>query len=188
MTSWENIWRNKSFTSDNEFPTEQFQAFVRHHITPSLKPRDRAGLGERALCLDFGCGSGANLRYAAALGLDVIGVDISATALGEAKLKLQHPTSFSNKSCGEIALYQLSRDDGRTDRKLKDRCVSLISEKSAGPNIVSLRTLADLPSLDFVVADGVVYYLSEREVRQFVFLCSQKLKPGGILRIYTERR
>ena len=129
--------------------------------------------------LDFSCGSCAT-RYTS---LDVIGVDISATALGEAKLKLQHPTSFSNKSCGEIALYQLSRDDGRTDRKLKDRCVSLISEKSAGPNIVSLRTLADLPSLDFVVADGVVYYLSEREVRQFVFLCSH---PPVALRIYTK--
>lgn len=186
MASWERIWLNNRYSWDNEFPTEHFQAFVRHHITPSLKHRNRAGLSGSALCLDFGCGSGANLRYAAALGLDVIGVDISATALVEAKLKLQHPTSFSNKPCGEIALYQLTRDDGRRNRKLKNRCLRLIGEKSAGPNTGNLRMLADLTSLDFAVADGVLYYLSEREVREFVFLCSQKLKPGGALRIYTK--
>ena len=39
--------------------------------------------------IEFGCGSGANIRYAAKLGLDVYAVDISATAIEYAKAKFK---------------------------------------------------------------------------------------------------
>ena len=56
--------------------------------------------------LELGCGSGANIRYAAKLGLDVYGTDISQTAIEYAKSKFKEEGLSFNDSNLQVCSFE----------------------------------------------------------------------------------
>lgn len=107
MSSWKKIWAQRKFASDNQYPTEHFQAFVRHHVSHLLEEKIHSGADERPVCLDFGCGSGANSQYAVSCGLDTIAVDLSKHALRLALGRLEDVPRSTDGYWGTSAFYAI---------------------------------------------------------------------------------
>jgi SAM-dependent methyltransferase len=184
MKSWKDIWARREFASDNEYPTEHFQAFFRHHVLQLLEEQVRSDMDYRPACLDFGCGSGANSIYAASCGLDTIAVDLSKYALQLALSRLEGASRSKGGSWGAAAFYSIEDIVDAAVTPIPNR--RLILEGEGTKKCTNILTLEDIDFLDIVIADGVLYYLCESEVRDFISFCSNKLKPGGLLRIYTK--
>lgn len=102
MAKQDNPW-DKFYEEGGEYTMMQYPFGVVIEFIKTYLSRHCLGGG---LCdiktikvLELGCGSGANIRYAAKLGLDVYAVDISATAIEYAKAKFKEeglPVDDSN--------------------------------------------------------------------------------------------
>jgi len=185
MSSWKEIWERKVFTSDNEFPTEHFQAFLRHHVLQLIENKVRSGMDERPACLDFGCGSGANSIYAANYGLDTIAVDLSKHALELAIDRLNDATRGKKGDWCAPSFYSIEDIVDAAGTPIPSRRLDFEGGSKTNKS-TSILTLEDIGLLDIIIADGVLYYLCESEVRDFISFCSKKLRPGGLLRVYTK--
>lgn len=75
--SWDRHHAEGSFQTHHAF--DDVISFIYRHRN-RVRPQ-----GERVRVLDLGCGSGNNLTFLAELGLDAVGIDISATAVERAR-------------------------------------------------------------------------------------------------------
>lgn len=89
---WDDLYKNAGSNAMMKFPfpiVMELLSFYQKKY-PNISP-------ENINILEIGCGSGANIKYAASLGYNVYGIDISETAVNYAS------TSFKNSNLkGEI--------------------------------------------------------------------------------------
>ena len=161
--------------------SDQFIRFLQHsgHRQTKLDghhPERAHDSAENIRLLDFGCGSGANLEFAARLGIGCVGIDVSAPALSFARRRLgpagQNTLLFKRES---------TCDGVKKPDSWCEKLGALVSSDNG-----SSSTYAELGSFDLISSDGVLYYLPGEEVAELLKYFSQALRPGGSLRIYTK--
>ena len=101
MAKQDNPW-DKFYEEGGEYTMMQYPfGVVIEFINRYCSKKEIKGKDLKTIkVIEFGCGSGANIRYAAKLGLDVYAVDISATAIEYAKAKFKEeglPVNDNNK-------------------------------------------------------------------------------------------
>lgn len=108
---WEKEYRNPRLVSGSHEPQTSVKDFLRW-----LRREQKLPL-ENIRAVDFGCGNGKNSLYIAELdfGNEVVGIDISETALAQARFRAHElaeqekigaaQTSFENRSIGEPLPY-----------------------------------------------------------------------------------
>ena len=100
MAKQDNPW-DKFYEEGGEYTMMQYPfGIVIEFINRYCSKKEIKGKDPKTIkVIEFGCGSGANIRHAAKLGLDVYAVDISATAIEYAKAKFKEeglPVNDSN--------------------------------------------------------------------------------------------
>ena len=115
--SWDPVWENV-FSSQawGKYPGEDLIRFVARHF---YRYPDRA----RIKLLEVGCGPGANLWFMAREGFSVYGVDGSATAIQQARqrLDLECPGWSGELYCGDMSLLPFA--DGSFDAVIDNEAV-----------------------------------------------------------------
>jgi SAM-dependent methyltransferase len=84
--------------------------------------------------LDVGCGSGHNLRLIEQLGFRCWGIDVSSTAIAEARAKASHPESFVAGS-----VTALPWPDGSFDLVTDIGCLHCLQPDEVAPYVSELR-------------------------------------------------
>ena len=84
--AWEKFYEEGGEYTMMQYPFGVVIEFIRTYLNSN---RTKYNEPKNIKVLELGCGSGANIRYAAKLGLDVYGTDISTTAIEYAKSKFK---------------------------------------------------------------------------------------------------
>jgi len=79
--TWEREYKNPSFVTKNEGPQADTLRFLKF-----LKKEEKFKVENKKI-LDLGCGTGRNANYLAEMGNNVIGIEISKTALELARTR-----------------------------------------------------------------------------------------------------
>lgn len=94
--AWESEYRNPKLVTKNDGPQADTLRFLKF-----LKKEEKYKATEKRI-LDLGCGTGRNANYLADLGNDVIGIEISKSAINIAKARAQETGVIVDYRIGDI--------------------------------------------------------------------------------------
>ncbi len=96
--SWEQEYRNPKLVTKNEGPQKDTLNFIKF-----LKKKEKFVLKDKTI-LDLGCGTGRNSNYLAEFGNNLIGIEISKTALALAKERAKNSNVLVDYRLGDIGI------------------------------------------------------------------------------------
>ena len=121
MNVWNPIWETVFQTQDwGKYPGESLIQFVARNYYKKTRKDVRI--------LEIGCGPGANIWFLAREGFNVSGIDGSATAIAQAKKRLESEQLSADLNVGDI--INLPFEDGVYDGVIDNECLYCMTTKS----------------------------------------------------------
>ena len=160
--AWEKFYEEGGEYTMMQYPFGVVIEFIRTYLN-KIDIKDKKP--ESIKVLELGCGSGANIRYAAKLGLDVYGTDISTTAIEYARSKFKEEGLKINENNLQACSFdEISFEDNYFDMVIdrgaliyadKDMYVHTINNihkmlKKGGMLLLTPRSEIDTPTIKLV--------------------------------------
>lgn len=138
--TWEREYRNPKLVTKNEGPQADTLRFFKF-----LKKEEKFNLYDKVI-LDLGCGTGRNSNYLAELGNEVIGIEISKTAIQIAK---QRATVLVDYRLGDIG----------DKYEIKDKSVDVVLDVTSSNSLNEKGREIYLNETDRVLKDGGYFFV-----------------------------